>query len=91
MFVEIGDAECSDLINTVGISHRNSNATQLKCHLKYNDDYDNPDLDHDRDDYPITYESTFSCCIYLLCMGVKLCLSNYEKKTEHGPENKIWI
>jgi hypothetical protein len=87
MFVEICDAECSDPINTVGISQRNYNAPQLTCHHKYNDDYDN--VDHDDD--PITYEARFSCCIYLFCTGVKLCLSNYEKKTEHGPRNKIWI
>jgi hypothetical protein len=91
MFVEICDAECPDLINTVGISERNYSATQLKCRHKYSDDYDNVDHDHDCDDDPITDEATFSCCIYLPCMGVKLCLSNYEKKTTRTSEQNLDI
>lgn len=89
MFVEICDAECSDLISTVGISQRNY-ATQLKCHHKYSDDYDNVDHDHDRDDDPITYEATFSCCTYLpLLYGCETwCLKlREENRTRNSEQN----
>jgi len=67
MFVETGDAECSHHINTVGISQRNSNVTQLKCRHKYNDDCDN--ADHDHDDDPVTmrprFHVVFTCSVWV--------------------------
>jgi hypothetical protein len=89
MFVEICDAEFSDLINTVGISQLNYNATQQKCHHKHSDGYDNVDHDRDRDDDPITYEATFSCCIYLFCVGVKLSLNLREENRTRASEQNL--